>query len=165
MQRACKEAMLPLVRGKIKYCKKKQWCIGLALLLLPTFLVKTIATKSRTKRKWNGKTCPCAVGLHKPPPSQNAGDLPGKALQAVEHWERRRSLTGCLESKTEPSLEDHNVGVDSDSKATYLFGYAPSPSVRSHAMALTVKILGLLRLSRSMLTVWRVGRLKQILLY
>lgn len=47
-------------------------------------------------------------------------------------------------------------------KQAYLFGYAPSPPVSSHAVVLTVKILGPLRPSGFMLTVWKVGRLKQI---
>lgn len=44
----------------------------------------------------------------------------------------------------------------------YLFGYAPSPPVSSHAVVLTVKILVPLRVLTFMLTVWRPGRLKQI---
>lgn len=121
MQRACREATLPLVRGKIKRCKKQQWRIGLALLLLPTFLVKRLTAKSRSKRKRNGKVHPRAVGLHTPPPSQSVGHLPGRAPRAVGRWERRRSLAGCLESETELSLEDHNVGAGSDSLKATLF--------------------------------------------
>lgn len=47
-------------------------------------------------------------------------------------------------------------------KQPYLLGYTPSPPVTSHAIVLTVKILGTLRLSSFTLTVWGAGRLKQI---
>lgn len=115
MQRACRKATLPLVCGKMKHCKKQKWCVGLAPLLLLTFLVRRPTAKSRSKRKRNGKACLHAVGLHKPQPSWNEGDLPGRAPRAMGHGERHRSLAGCLESKIELSLEDHSVGACSNS--------------------------------------------------
>lgn len=159
MQRACREAKLPLVCGKIKHCKKQQWCVGLALLLLPSFLVKRQTAKSRRKRKRKGEACPHAVGLHKPPLSWNTGDSSGRALWAVGHWERCRSFVGCLQSETELSLEDHNAG-GTLLKQPYLFGYAPLPSVSSHIKVLAVKNLDLLRPLRFVSMVWRWGMLK-----
>jgi len=121
MQRACREATLPLVRGKIKCCTKQQWQAGLALLLLPTFLVKRQSAKSRSKRKRNGKARPRAVGLHRAPPSWHAGEAPGRAPRAVGRWERHGILAGCLGSETELSLEDRNVGAGSGSPKNLLF--------------------------------------------
>lgn len=147
MQKARREAKLPLFCGKIKHCKKQQWCIGLALLLLPTFLVKRQTNKSRSKRKRNGKVCPYAVGLQKPPLSWKMGGLIWKssvgcgALGEVQipcrvlgKW-NRTFFGGPQCRRYFRLLKQH-----------YLFGYAPLSSVSSHTIIWAVKNLDLLRL-------------------
>lgn len=161
MQRACRETKLPLVCGKIKHCRKQQWCIGLAPLFLPTFLVKRLTAKSRREGREMGKPVPTPWGCTN---FHWAGTRETHLEELCGLWGAGRGADPLRDaSKVKQNFlwrTTMQEVLQTLLKQPYLFGYSPLSPVISHTIVLVVKNLDLLRLLRFMLTVSRWGMLK-----